>query len=232
MSSRLLLVVFALLEAALVFACVRIQAPKIQQELTAAAAAALEANDISLGEGLVIDGRDAWLTGLVSTSDASNRAESILASVPGIRLVHNHLTVAGGTAPIPTEPALAEPEETAEQVQRSIDDLIAGRVVEFEPTRDRLTPRGRDLVDELAALLVRFPNAEIEIAGHTDSLGDSRSNLDLSQRRANAVRQRLIEQGVDGARLTAVGYGEERPVAENDTEEGRLQNRRVELIVQ
>jgi OOP family OmpA-OmpF porin len=72
---------------------------------------------------------------------------------------------------------------------------------------------------------------EIEIAGHTDAVGDDRSNLELSGARAAAVRQYLVDHGVSAARLTSNGYGESRPVATNDTDEGRQLNRRVEFII-
>jgi OOP family OmpA-OmpF porin len=69
------------------------------------------------------------------------------------------------------------------------------------------------------------------VAGHTDSVGTDQYNQGLSERRANSVRDYLVEQGVRASRLTAVGYGENRPVATNDTADGRQENRRVELVV-
>ena len=75
------------------------------------------------------------------------------------------------------------------------------------------------------------PGVAVEIAGHTDSDGDADYNQDLSDRRANAVRDYLISRGVSGSRLSAAGYGESQPVASNATAEGKAQNRRVELRV-
>jgi len=69
------------------------------------------------------------------------------------------------------------------------------------------------------------------VAGHTDSVGTDSYNQGLSERRANAVKDYLTAQGIKASRLTARGYGESRPVASNDTDEGRAENRRVELIV-
>ena len=80
-------------------------------------------------------------------------------------------------------------------------------------------------------LLADFPGAVIEVGGHTDATGSTELNQALSQLRAEAVRAALIAQGVDAARLRAVGYGESRPVADNDTDEGRARNRRVELAI-
>jgi outer membrane protein OmpA-like peptidoglycan-associated protein len=71
----------------------------------------------------------------------------------------------------------------------------------------------------------------VEVGGHTDSVGSEAYNQGLSERRADAVRDYLMSKGVKASRLTARGYGESRPVASNDTEEGRAENRRVELVV-
>lgn len=227
MSSRVLLVTFVLLEAVLIFACVSCEAPKIQASLTAAANDALAKNDISLVDGLVVDGRDAWLTGQAPSSAAKEQAERALADVPGIRVVHNLLTVGGAATPLQQ----ASPTANSAEIQQSIDELVAGRIVEFQSGSDRLTRRGQALVDEIAALLARYPSARIEIAGHTDSQGASRDNTALSRSRADAVRARLVNQGAEESRLTAAGYGEDRPIADNSTAEGRLQNRRVEFTV-
>jgi OOP family OmpA-OmpF porin len=80
-------------------------------------------------------------------------------------------------------------------------------------------------------ILQSAPRARIEIGGHTDNTGDPGYNLDLSRRRATAVRQYLMSRGVGEKRLTAVGYGQEKPVADNDTPQGRLKNRRIEFKI-
>jgi outer membrane protein OmpA-like peptidoglycan-associated protein len=85
-------------------------------------------------------------------------------------------------------------------------------------------------LDAAAATLQEWGDVKVEVAGHTDSVGKDSYNLALSQRRAEAVRQYLVGKGVAANRLFARGYGETRPVADNATEEGRLQNRRVELV--
>jgi outer membrane protein OmpA-like peptidoglycan-associated protein len=132
----------------------------------------------------------------------------------------------------PAPPPTALSEASRSGVQRFIDELIGDRVVEFRPSSDRLTDDSAALVDQVAALLARYPSARIEIAGHTDSQGTSRNNMTISQRRAEAVRRRLVTGGVEASRLTARGYGEDRPIADNATSQGRLRNRRVELTVQ
>ena len=79
-------------------------------------------------------------------------------------------------------------------------------------------------------MLRQYQDLGLRIEGHTDNTGDDASNKTLSQSRAEAVRDYLVEQGIDASRLEAVGLGEEQPVADNNTEEGRAQNRRVELV--
>lgn len=117
------------------------------------------------------------------------------------------------------------------------DDLVSeGRVatqgILFAVGSDRLSPESTPTLDEIGSMLEQHGGLRITIEGHTDSQGDESHNLDLSRRRAESVRQFLVEAyGVDGGRLEAVGFGETKPVADNGTPEGRQQNRRVELVV-
>lgn len=84
---------------------------------------------------------------------------------------------------------------------------------------------------EVASVLEGCPDAKVEVAGHTDSTGSASINLRVSEQRAQAVVEYLVRRGVAEERLTAVGYGEAEPVADNGTREGRARNRRVELHV-
>jgi len=83
----------------------------------------------------------------------------------------------------------------------------------------------------LAGSLNRYPNTTVNVLGHTDNVGAAAYNLDLSQRRAHAVASVLINSGVSAARVRAIGIGEDRPIADNLTAQGRQQNRRVEIII-
>jgi OOP family OmpA-OmpF porin len=123
------------------------------------------------------------------------------------------------------------PPETGLELQRGLDQFVASRVVEFEFDSDVLTPEGRETVEEVGALLRSLPGVDVEISGHTDSTGDDEFNLDLSKRRADAVRTYLVEQGLAGARFETAGFGETRPIADNETPEGRQRNRRTEFRV-
>lgn len=93
--------------------------------------------------------------------------------------------------------------------------------------RDALTPE----LAKVARHLLKYPNSAVQVIGHTDSTGDAAFNIGLSQRRANAVADVLQANGVPFSRLTTIGRGEEQPIASNLTEEGRAQNRRVEIVV-
>ncbi len=121
------------------------------------------------------------------------------------------------------------PKEQVVALQASLDDLLEGKVVEFETNSAVITPEGKALLDEILASLERFPEVPVEIAGHADSQGSPDANLRLSRRRAEAVLAYLVAQGADPQRFVVVGYGDTRPVADNATAEGRARNRRIEF---
>ena len=104
--------------------------------------------------------------------------------------------------------------------------------VNFNNDEATLLPEAMATLDQAAATLKEWGNTKVEVAGHTDSVASDAYNMDLSQRRANAVRDYLISKGIDAGRLTAKGYGESNPIADNETEKGRYMNRRVELVPQ
>jgi len=101
--------------------------------------------------------------------------------------------------------------------------------VNFVTDSADLTPESRDILDRVAESLADWPEVKVEVGGHTDTVADAAYNKSLSQRRAESVRHYLMDKGISGKRLRAKGYGETRPVATNDTVEGRMRNRRVEL---
>lgn len=127
---------------------------------------------------------------------------------------------------------LGEPtiEEQVEELQQDLDDLLEGKVVEFEYDSARITDTGKALLDEVLLALAAFPGVPVEIAGHADSQGSAERNLELSEERARAVYDYLVAHGADPERFVVVGYGDTRPVADNSTEEGRRQNRRIEFV--
>ena len=100
-----------------------------------------------------------------------------------------------------------------------------------ETGSDILLMGAEHILQNAAATLNKYPELMIEVAGHTDDVGNGLANYSLSERRANTVRDYLIRYGVDETRIAAVGYGEAQPIADNSTPEGRAQNRRVELRI-
>ena len=113
----------------------------------------------------------------------------------------------------------------------SLPKVINLKGVNFDNDKDTLRPDAIAVLDEAAATLKRYPGMKVEVAGHTDNRSSDAHNLDLSQRRAKAVMDYFVGKGVEAARLSAKGYGEAEPIADNGKAEGRAQNRRVELRV-
>lgn len=101
----------------------------------------------------------------------------------------------------------------------------------FETGKATLKPESQEQLKNMAEILRAFPAVNLKIGGYTDNVGDDNSNMKLSTERANNVMAELVKLGVDATRLAAEGYGEQHPVASNDTEEGRAQNRRISCRV-
>jgi OOP family OmpA-OmpF porin len=112
-----------------------------------------------------------------------------------------------------------------------VEAVISLDGVYFDFDKSTLKPEAIAVLNQAAALLDKHERVVVEVAGHTDSVGTEAYNQALSMRRADAVRDYLVSKGVKASRLTAKGYGESQPVASNDTDAGRAENRRVELIV-
>lgn len=117
--------------------------------------------------------------------------------------------------------------------QSGIDSAIASRTIGFAKNSDSLSDEGRAVVDDVAAAIVKFTDQTlvIQIAGYTDDRGSEGGNLELSQRRADAVRAELVAKGVVAGRISARGFGEADPVALNDTDDNRAKNRRIQITV-
>lgn len=110
-------------------------------------------------------------------------------------------------------------------------ELLAKGKIRFEPGRASIDPDSAGLLDRLIEIAMRCPTANIDIAGHTDADGEDAFNQALSEKRAQAVTDYLVKAGLPAGRFTALGYGSSQPVASNDTDEGKAQNRRIEFLV-
>jgi len=134
-------------------------------------------------------------------------------------------------APPPPEPCHAPAGFQVDANCRIIEQTVVVRAVDFEFNSTQLTAPAQHTLDEVATALLTQPELNVEVQGHTDSIGTEGYNLGLSQRRAAAVKAYLVGRGLSATALTAKGYGKARPIASNDTAEGRAQNRRVAFEV-
>ena len=121
----------------------------------------------------------------------------------------------------------------AASIQREQDILAITLKSDFSFDFDSavIKPGAEDEIARIAAVLIKYPQTNISIEGHTDSKGAEEYNLDLSKSRAEAVKASLIGRGLASSRLQTIGFGESKPVATNDTEAGRQQNRRVRIVI-
>lgn len=118
------------------------------------------------------------------------------------------------------------------KVNRQGDDIILQMPdVTFDTGRATIKREYRPLLDDMALILNEYAQTTISVTGHADSTGGAQANYQLSEARARAVSQALQDRGVILSRVNVAGMGESRPVASNDTAEGRQQNRRVEIVL-
>jgi outer membrane protein OmpA-like peptidoglycan-associated protein len=133
--------------------------------------------------------------------------------------------------------AAAEREREALEKLKASEDA-RGQVITlpsslmFRTNQSVLLVSARPKLDEVASALKKMPDRTLLIEGHTDAVGSEEKNIELSERRAKAVRDYLVSKGVPGERVTTQGVGKSRPIADNSTTEGRALNRRVEIVIQ
>ncbi len=171
-----------------------------------------------------LTGGEATLANTVLTVTGTSSSEAAKSAVDdAVKAANGTSTV---TAVVPDSGAALE---------ASLNKLNTLKGINFETNSDVIKDESKPTLDEAAATIKEFFAAstaeKVEIGGHTDSVGSDTSNQDLSERRANSVLAYLKDKGVDTARVSAVGYGESKPVADNATEDGKAKNRRIEFTV-
>ncbi len=158
------------------------------------------------------------LTGLVARTETK---DSLAQLVPQLLAQNYHLQLYVQAA-----------DTQSRLCQRKFNELLNSETVVFAPNSNSIQVESYDLLNRLVAISENCPDAKITIAGHTDSVGDAEKNQQLSQQRAESVREYLIKNGLPKELLTAVGHGETRPIASNDTATSRAKNRRIEFLIE
>ena len=168
------------------------------------------------GGGLSAEGNSISLIGQVPTQADKDKIYADAVKASPNATINNLLTI-GSQKPMTEEQA---------KVQVKLNEALAGKIVEFATNSDQLTDKGKAVLDELAPI-IKDSTDNLEIGGHTDNAGKPASNLSLSQRRAETVKKYLVGKGLDANRFTTKGYGQEKPIADNNTEESKQRNRRI-----
>jgi OOP family OmpA-OmpF porin len=161
------------------------------------------------------------------------RGETLLPSGPRhIKAVLADALPPGWTGEATVAPQPAPAPVSAATCQKLLRTLMTDGRIAFEKDDAAIKPEATGLLERIAVVIGRCPEATIEVAGHTDAAGSDSFNQDLSERRATAVVEYLVRDGaIPAARLKPVGFGASKPLASNDTEDGKARNRRIEFTV-
>jgi outer membrane protein OmpA-like peptidoglycan-associated protein len=130
--------------------------------------------------------------------------------------------------PVVYKNELAKLQERHVEVSKSLNSFES---IAFASGSDQILPESQSVIAKITEILKNHPSLFIEVGGHTDSDGDERFNLTLSQKRADSVKAELISHGISSHRITAKGYGESKPLIKGDTPEAKEKNRRVEYTI-
>ena len=188
-----------------------------------------------------------WLLGLVAIALLCNRGHSV--APPAVVAAAAPLATASAavaaepaaaaapapgsvTTPAPAAALASTASPAVKAATSKIDAVLKNKVVEFRSGSAVLTGRGRATLADINAVLKDNPSLNFEVQGHTDSTGTEGANQALSQARADAVKKHLAGQGLAPERMVSKGYGSSRPVADNQTAEGRARNRRIAFSIE
>ncbi|MEM6899827.1 MAG: OmpA family protein [Pseudomonadota bacterium] len=189
--------------------------------------------------GVAVRGRSAVITGnapseSVKTVALAAARTTILddpAIAEGVSIVVDAVSIEGGAPGYGAALLDLDEEPSREECQSAFERVIEGRPIEFRTGSAVLQSESEPLIDAVAGVAIICDAYGIEIGSHTGDIGEDLQNLSLSQRRAEAVQSQMIDRGVGGEMLTAVGYGETRPLDESGTRAARARNRRLEFRV-
>jgi outer membrane protein OmpA-like peptidoglycan-associated protein len=198
--------------------CVGDHAGAIQSTLRTSVEAALSAAPIA-GVQVRADGRDITLLGNVKSEEEKAKAGTLAALLPGVRSVDNELTVQSG------------PSDAARAAQVRLNQILRKKI-EFQSGSDIILPASTPVLQEALKVLKESQQVSVRIEGHTDNAGPAEVNRELSRKRAQAVVNWFATNGIAAQRMKFEGFGPDRPIGSNDTEEGRALNRRVEIIAE
>jgi outer membrane protein OmpA-like peptidoglycan-associated protein len=153
---------------------------------------------------------------------------ALLALIPALIWLFSHArrSTTVQIAPMATGTASRTVTDSSEIAKRKLPDDVALR---FDTASARLRPESQELLNNVATMLKADPGFRAKVGGYTDNVGEAERNLELSQRRANTIEAELVHRGISQDRIIAKGYGEQYPIGDNSTEEGRASNRRVSI---
>jgi OmpA-OmpF porin, OOP family len=171
--------------------------------------------------GLTAEGNSISLVGQVPTDADKTKiyGDAVKASPPNTTI--NNLLTVGNQKALTDEQA---------KVQAKLNESLSGKIIEFETGSDKLTAKGQAILDEIAPI-IKSSTDNLQVQGHTDNAGIKAANQGLSERRAKTVLNYLVGKGIEASRLASKGFGQDNPVADNNTPEGKQKNRRIEFQV-
>ncbi len=190
----------------------------IQDSISTNVRQTLSAQNIA-GIDVAVDGRDVSLSGTIDVSLNKRQLIASVADVNGVRTVNDNISV--------FDPKI-EAEKRAQAFQSQLSGIRLDALA-FEPNSASLTSDSRPALDALIQLLLRYPNQQVRVAGHTDNTGRPAVNLRISRERAATVASYMTSRGVAKEQVIARGFGASSPIADNSTEAGRARNRRIEI---
>lgn len=195
-----------------------VQAPAIERDVAGRANAELASRGFPWASAGA-DGLDLTVRGGAPDAIAQGRALETARGVPGVRSVTDETAV----LPAPGDPIAI--------CQNRVRALLDEGMIQFRSASAEIERGSDSILDRIVEILESCPEAVVQVGGHTDNVGNAENNRKLSAARAESVRAYLESKGIPAGRLKAVGFGQDHPIASNDTEAGRRQNRRIEFIL-